>query len=95
MVIVFQGLKALYSPHTGIVDYGEVTKSYANNFTSRGGTIHLGAKVIDFKENTENPEYPIRIVVSKSVSICGKFYLSMKLHYAILVMHDDDAIGPK
>uniref|UniRef100_A0A1I7XLF9 L-2-hydroxyglutarate dehydrogenase, mitochondrial n=1 Tax=Heterorhabditis bacteriophora TaxID=37862 RepID=A0A1I7XLF9_HETBA len=31
------GLKALWSPHTGIVDWGEVTRRFAMDFERRGG----------------------------------------------------------
>lgn len=40
-----KGLKALWSPHTGIVDYKLVTESYANDFKSAGGDIHLNFQV--------------------------------------------------
>uniref|UniRef100_A0A915PLT7 L-2-hydroxyglutarate dehydrogenase, mitochondrial n=1 Tax=Setaria digitata TaxID=48799 RepID=A0A915PLT7_9BILA len=35
-----EGLKALWSPHTGIVDWGLVTKSYAKSFEKRGGFVY-------------------------------------------------------
>lgn len=35
----FQGLKALWSPHTGIVEWGEVAKAFAADFEKRGGTV--------------------------------------------------------
>ncbi|XP_014669121.1 PREDICTED: L-2-hydroxyglutarate dehydrogenase, mitochondrial-like [Priapulus caudatus] len=34
-----KGLKALWSPHTGIIDFGNVARAYAKNFQSRGGTL--------------------------------------------------------
>src|SRR5438874_9216623 len=33
------GIKALYSPTTGIVDFGQVARAYAQEVTSRGGVI--------------------------------------------------------
>src|SRR5438034_5270520 len=33
------GIKALYSPRTGIIDYGQVARAYADCFLSRGGEI--------------------------------------------------------
>lgn len=39
------GLKALWSPHTGIVDYKLVTESYGKDFKKAGGHIHLNFKV--------------------------------------------------
>lgn len=40
-----KGLKALWSPHTGIVDYRLVTKSYAKDFKTVNGDIHLNFEV--------------------------------------------------
>lgn len=39
--IAIKGLKALWSPHTGIVDWGLVTRSYAEDFEKRGGTVFM------------------------------------------------------
>ncbi|PIO64612.1 hypothetical protein TELCIR_13757 [Teladorsagia circumcincta] len=33
------GLKALWSPHTGVVDWGEVARAFAKDFEKRGGTV--------------------------------------------------------
>ncbi|MGK5594542.1 MAG: L-2-hydroxyglutarate oxidase [Parachlamydiaceae bacterium] len=38
-------LKALYSPETGIIDFTEVAKAYAQEIHQRGGVILLGQKV--------------------------------------------------
>jgi 2-hydroxyglutarate dehydrogenase len=54
------GLKALHSPHTGIVDWGLVTRTYAKNFESRGGKVRLGFEVRGFCESTD-PEYPVTV----------------------------------
>ncbi len=39
------GIKALWSPKTGIIDYTEVTKAYARHVQEQGGEIITGAKV--------------------------------------------------
>jgi L-2-hydroxyglutarate oxidase LhgO len=39
------GIKGLYSPQTGIIDYTEVTRAYARHVEQAGGEIVLGAKV--------------------------------------------------
>jgi len=39
------GLKALYSPKTGIIDYLEVTKAYVQHLRENGGEVVLGARV--------------------------------------------------
>lgn len=39
------GLAALHSPNTGVVDFPTVTRSYAEDFTAGGGSIHTGCEV--------------------------------------------------
>jgi L-2-hydroxyglutarate oxidase LhgO len=41
-----RGIRALWSPNTGIVDYGEVAKSYAADVKAAGGEIRLNSEVI-------------------------------------------------
>ncbi|CAG5134866.1 unnamed protein product, partial [Candidula unifasciata] len=50
------GLKAIHSPHTGIIDWGLVTKYYGKEFEKRGGTIYTNFNVTKFSVNTESPE---------------------------------------
>ncbi|KAF2367717.1 FAD dependent oxidoreductase [Trinorchestia longiramus] len=70
-----RGVRALWSPHTGIVDWGLVTEHYARNFKDRGGIIHTQAEVIGFQAN--KGDYPVRInlkdksVVCRYVLTCG------------------------
>lgn len=40
-----RGIKAIYSPVTGIVDYGEVARSYGRDVAQAGGTIEAGHEV--------------------------------------------------
>ena len=40
-----QGIKALYSPNTGIIDFAQVAKEYAKKIEELGGTIHLSQEV--------------------------------------------------
>jgi len=56
-----RGLKALWSPHTGIVDWGLVTQHYGKDFTSLGGHIHLNFQVDGFHSVPES---------NKSTSSC-------------------------
>uniref|UniRef100_A0A0N5AWL4 L-2-hydroxyglutarate dehydrogenase, mitochondrial n=1 Tax=Syphacia muris TaxID=451379 RepID=A0A0N5AWL4_9BILA len=39
------GLKAIWSPHTGIVDWGLVTRSFAEDFEKRGGKVYINYSV--------------------------------------------------
>lgn len=43
-----QGKAAIHSPHTGIVDYGLVTKSYAADFQALGGEVYTSFDVSKF-----------------------------------------------
>lgn len=65
--MIFKGLKALWSPHTGIVDWGMVTKSYAEDFEKQGGVIYTkyplkGLSIVgeSAKEGVAN-SYPVVI----------------------------------
>lgn len=74
-----QGLKALWSPHTGIVDFALVTENYGRDFKLAGGEIILSFAVKKFYESTENVEYPVTIeaknsnilIETKYVLTCG------------------------
>jgi L-2-hydroxyglutarate oxidase len=39
------GLKALYSPKTGIIDYSDVARAYVRHLRENGGEVVLGAQV--------------------------------------------------
>lgn len=40
-----QGELAIHSPYTGIVDWAEVARAYAEDFQASGGEIHTNFKV--------------------------------------------------
>ncbi|XP_005109885.1 L-2-hydroxyglutarate dehydrogenase, mitochondrial [Aplysia californica] len=50
------GLKAIHSPHTGIIDWGLVTKYYGKEFEKRGGTIYTNFEVTKFDIAAESSE---------------------------------------
>ena len=56
------GVKGLFVPQTGIVDYTLVSKKYVALIKSNGGAIQLGEKVIDIKTGKDSST----IVTSKS-----------------------------
>lgn len=56
-----EGVQALWSPHTGIVDYTNVVQSFILDFNQLGGDIHFHFKVKKFVENKLDDEYPIVI----------------------------------
>ncbi|XP_066903352.1 L-2-hydroxyglutarate dehydrogenase, mitochondrial [Halyomorpha halys] len=76
------GLRAIHSPHTGIVDWSLVTEHYGEDFKSRGGDIFLNFNVSDFhllpesEETVDINKYPIKIVSSDGKSINAGFVLS-------------------
>ncbi|XP_077998212.1 L-2-hydroxyglutarate dehydrogenase, mitochondrial-like [Glandiceps talaboti] len=72
-----RGLKAIDSPNTGIVDWGEVTRSYGKNFKDMGGSITLGAEVKGFSMTRESPtdskegmKYPVTVTTNKGNIQC-------------------------
>lgn len=40
-----EGIGGLHSPHTAIVDYGAVTRAFAEDIVAAGGTVHTGFEV--------------------------------------------------
>ncbi|XP_013178983.1 PREDICTED: L-2-hydroxyglutarate dehydrogenase, mitochondrial [Papilio xuthus] len=70
-----RGLEALWSPHTGIVDWGEVTNSYVKDFEECGGKSYLNFEVTKFIES-EGAEYPVILNSSKVDKIEAKYVLT-------------------
>lgn len=63
------GLQALWSPHTGIVDWAEVTRSYGQDFAKLGGEILLNftVKALEIASESQRKEnagltHPVRIL---------------------------------
>lgn len=69
------GLKAIHSPHTGIVDWALVTDYYAKDFKNAGGTIFNDFKVKQFS-NSGDAEHPVIVVDSKKRQISTKYVLT-------------------
>jgi L-2-hydroxyglutarate oxidase LhgO len=67
------GLRALWSPHTGIVDYRRVVRAYAADVRGAGGIIETGREVIGLEER--GAEVIVRTpqgeVAARSVVTCG------------------------
>ena len=62
-------MKAIWSPETGIVDWGEVARHYGSVFTSSGGTILTSFQAVSFQcESSESVRVTARD--SRHVS-CG------------------------
>ena len=70
------GVKALYSPMTGIVNFGQVARAYASEVTSHGGEILTGQEVIAIEQR--NGGYRLNTqsdaVEARSVIGCAGLY---------------------
>lgn len=51
-----QGERAIWSPWTGIVDWAEVCKHFAEDFQCMGGDIYLNFEVKGFAECAESKD---------------------------------------
>ena len=47
-LFVFQGVRAIWSPETGIVDWAEVARHYARVFINNGGTVLTDFEAVKF-----------------------------------------------
>jgi len=70
-----RGVKALWSPHTGIVDFALVTEHYAQDFKENGGKVYLNFEVNDFVE-ADNATYPVVIRAKNGQEIQAKYVLT-------------------
>ncbi|XP_050664875.1 L-2-hydroxyglutarate dehydrogenase, mitochondrial [Leptidea sinapis] len=70
-----KGIQALWSPHTGIVDWGEVTQSYVRDFEEYGGKTYLNFEVKQFTEG-HNPDFPVIITDNKENTVQAKYVLT-------------------
>ena len=71
-----KGVRALWAPHTGIVDYVRVANAYAGKFQSAGGDIFTGAAVKQARQTAggtalETERGPLQ---AKHVINCGGLY---------------------
>lgn len=71
-----QGLKAIWSPQTGIVDWALVTESYGNDFKQAGGDVFLDFQVKKFTETPTNSQYPITVLGSDDNAVQTKYVLT-------------------
>lgn len=69
------GLRAIHSPHTAIVDYNLVAKSFADDFQKEGGKVHLNFKLTKFELN-ETDDYPVSLISDNGEQIKSKFVIT-------------------
>lgn len=72
-----RGLKAIFSPHTGIVDYSVVTKRFATDFKDLNGEIFLNWELAAI-EHSEKPDYPIKLIprTAQNIALNTKFLIA-------------------
>ena len=70
------GLKALWSPKTGIIDYSEVARAYARHLRENGGEVVLGARVVAIGQRGDSIQMTTEAghVESKYVINCAGLY---------------------
>ena len=69
------GLKAIHSPHTGIVDYAEVTRNFVSDFEENGnGEVHLNFKLDKFELG--NGDYPVKLTSEQGETVRSKFVIT-------------------
>ncbi|XP_065832745.1 L-2-hydroxyglutarate dehydrogenase, mitochondrial-like [Oscarella lobularis] len=49
-----KGLKAIHSPETGIIDYGQLARSFGRTFEDLGGKIFTETEVVNFSQNQDS-----------------------------------------
>ncbi|XP_065158162.1 L-2-hydroxyglutarate dehydrogenase, mitochondrial isoform X2 [Atheta coriaria] len=68
------GIKAIWSPMTGIVDFKLVTESYAKDFVNNQGEIVLNFNVAGFRPGSD-PNYPVEIYSKNKESVIQAKYV--------------------
>lgn len=70
-----KGLKAIWSPNTGIVDYKNLAISHADDFHTVGGEIRLRAEVATIEESGRE-DYPVKVVDTHDHVLVAKYVLT-------------------
>lgn len=70
------GIKGVYVPQTGIIDYTAVSKKYAEKIKALNGTISLNQKVVDIKSNNNEIKVSTQdmIYATKQLINCAGLY---------------------
>ena len=58
-----RGLRAIHSPHTGIVDWRVVALQYGDDFKQSGGDIYAGFQVAKIRQSTSTgcASFPVTV----------------------------------
>ena len=69
------GLRAIHSPHTGIVDYAEVTRSFVKDFEDNGnGRTYLNFKLAKFELG--QGDYPVTLTSEQGECVRSRFVIT-------------------
>ena len=70
------GLRALHSPNTGIIDFAQVAAAYANRFRDNGGEVLTGARVTSIRraDGIVYLETPRGEIATRNVINCAGLY---------------------
>ena len=70
------GIRALWAPHTGIIDYVQVAEAYAGKFQSAGGDIFTDTTVVAVRQTADGSalETSRGTVQARHVINCGGLY---------------------
>ena len=70
------GLRALHSPNTGIIDFSQVAAAYANRFRDNGGDVLTGARVTSIRraDGIVYLETPRGEIATRNVINCAGLY---------------------
>ncbi|CAG9797327.1 unnamed protein product [Chironomus riparius] len=71
-----KGVRAIHSPHTGIVDWALVTEYYAKDFQNAGGEIFLNFEVKKFFRSTNNAEHPVTVIAANGEQVYSRYILT-------------------
>lgn len=69
------GVKALWSPNTGIVDWAEVNRAYGEDFRQAGGTVLTRFEVTRFRVENDH-QYPISITGKDGQQVRARFVIT-------------------
>ncbi|CAF1378350.1 unnamed protein product [Adineta ricciae] len=70
-----RGIRAIHSPHTGIVDYGLLCRHFGKSFEQLGGRIALNFEAKKFLPS-DDPSYPIRITSKTNSSYLSRYVIT-------------------
>ncbi|CAG2119593.1 unnamed protein product [Medioppia subpectinata] len=69
------GLKAIWSPHTGIVDWAQVNESFGKDFESMGGKIYTNFKANKFDLEDDSNNQLVRVTDSTGDKVITARYV--------------------